>query len=67
MICFVLAASGQSKINKVKDLLKGIDKTWKLEIETPVKGQKKYRTVSGRLIGFLNFKKGKQEVTYCIF
>ena len=57
---------GQTKLIHLADLLKGLDKTWTLKIDTSKKKQKSL-PIGGQNLGFLIFTKGKQEITYCVY
>lgn len=57
---------GQSKIIHIADLIRGLDKTWTLKIDTSRK-TKKSLIVGGQNLGFLTFTKGEQEITYCVY
>jgi hypothetical protein len=66
LFCLTSNLFGQSKITYLADLIKGLDKTWALKIDTSRKAQKSL-IIGGQCVGFLNFTKGSQEITYCVY
>jgi hypothetical protein len=56
---------GQSKITQLATLLKGLDTTWTLKIDS-VRKQKNL-IIGGTSVGCLIFTKAKQEIIYCLY
>jgi len=64
--CLTSNVFGQSKITQLADLIKGLDKTWTLKIDTSKKAQKSL-IFNWQSVGFLTFRKGKDEIAYCVY
>jgi len=68
ILFFYLAPNlfAQSRIAYFADLIKDLDKTWQLQIDTSRK-TKKSLIIGGQCVGFLTLTKGKEEITYCVY
>ena len=66
LFCLTSNLFGQNKITHLVDLVKELDKTWTLKIDTSTKAQKGL-IFGGHCVGFMILKKGKQEITYCVY
>jgi hypothetical protein len=66
LFCLTSNLFGQTQITHLVDLVKEVDNTWTLKIDTSTKAQKGL-IFGGQCVGFMIFTKGKQVITYCVY
>ncbi|MBC7935072.1 MAG: hypothetical protein H7Y86_06905 [Rhizobacter sp.] len=63
--CLTSKLFGQSKTSELENIIKSIDNSWELKIDTPRKDQNSF-ILNGQKVEFLTVTKGKQEITFCL-